>query len=267
VRDLTGKTAVKAAGQAGDLQAETAREQAELTRQVGQEAAALQQPFADVGQRGVDLAGFLADPQAQFDFLQSNPLLQLSIDQAQQPLLRSAAAGGRASAGDTLQDLQQSALATGQGLIGQQRSDILNLLNLGQGTATAQGNLLTGQQAQAAGLETGGTAAEAAGIVGAANARGARANKILDIGKDAAQFAMFASDPRLKTNKKLIGEENGFNKWLWDWNELAYKEFGLSGSGFGVMADEVLEKRPDAIYYVNGFMQVNYDKIGVTHGR
>ena len=73
LRDLTGRTAVDAAGQAGDVQAQGAIEASQLL-----------DPFAGVGQQGVDQANFLTDPNAQFDFLQNNPLFQMSLDNANQ---------------------------------------------------------------------------------------------------------------------------------------------------------------------------------------
>ena len=103
IRDLTGKTAVNAAGSAADAQVLGA-----------QEASALFDPFKGIGQQGLEQTGFLTDPNAQFDFLQNNPLFQSILDQnnqvtanAQDNLFKSAAARGRLSAGDTLQQTQR----------------------------------------------------------------------------------------------------------------------------------------------------------------
>jgi hypothetical protein len=69
--------------------------------------------------------------------------------------------------------------------------------------------------------------------------------------------ATLFSDPRLKENIKKIGEENGFNLY-----EFTY--IGAPDESFvGVMADEVMDKNPDAVQIVGGYMAVNYDKIGV----
>ena len=156
VRDLTGKTAAKAAMQAGDIQASA-----------GAEASTLLDPFAQLGATGVEQAGFLTDPNTQFDFLHNNPLFQMGLDNANDQTLNLAAARGRLSSGDTLQQLNQNALLTASPLIQQQKNSIGDLINIGASTAGNQGNLLTGQ-----------AAAQAAGIVGAANARGVGASNL-----------------------------------------------------------------------------------------
>lgn len=66
------------------------------------------------------------------------------------------------------------------------------------------------------------------------------------------------SDPRLKDDVKLVGQQNGLNVYEWEWNEKANK-LGLHGSDRGYMATEVPEK------YVGshmGYMTVNYDALG-----
>ena len=146
VRDLTGSTAVKAAGKAGDVQVEGAIEASQLL-----------DPFKGIGEQGLDQANFLTDPNAQFDFLQNNPLFQMSLDNANQNTLGLAAARGRLSSGDTLQQLSNNTLLAAQPLIGQQKQSIGDLLNFGMSTASNQGNLRTGQ-----------AAAEAGGIIGVA---------------------------------------------------------------------------------------------------
>jgi len=181
IRDLTGKTQVRAATQAGELQRETAFGAAEDVGVAGAEAGELLQPFADVGQRGLDFAGFLGDPNAQFQFLQQNPLFQQALEGANVRTERRAASRGRLSAGDTFEQLAANTLQQARPFLQDQRSDILNLLNLGRGVATEQGGLLRGTAADVANLQTGGTAAEAAGVVGAANARGSRAGNILSL--------------------------------------------------------------------------------------
>ena len=157
---LKGKEAAKAATQAADVQATGAVE-----------AAALLDPFAAVGTQGVERAGFLTDPQAQFDFLQSNPLFELALQNANRQTGQTAASRGRLSAGDTLQQLSENVLLSASPLISGQKQSIADLLNLGTGVAGAQGNLRTGQASALAG-----------GIVGAESARSAGTQNILDIG-------------------------------------------------------------------------------------
>jgi hypothetical protein len=243
VRDLTGKTAAKAAIAGSELQADA-----------GAEASTLLDPFAALGQTGIDQSGFLTDPQAQFDFLQNNPLFQMGLDNANQQTNKFAAARGRLSAGDTLQQLNQNALLTASPLIAQQKQSIGDLIGIGQNTAGNQGNLLTGQ-----------AAALAAGKIGAANARGEGAANIFGAVTDlGAAAAPFLSDPKLKKNIVKVGSENGHNTYIWDWNDKA-NAIGLFGSDAGVMADEVKRIKPSAVTMNNGYMQVDYNMIGVKH--
>ena len=164
---MTGKTAAKAATKAADVQSDFA-----------QQASTLFDPFQQIGQQGLDQAGFLTDPNAQFDFLNQNPLFQLGLDNANEQTLKAAASRGRLSAGDTLQQLSQNALLAASPLITDQKNSIGNLLNFGQATAGNQANLLTGQGAALAG-----------GIVGAENARGAGYQNIINLAGAAAGAA------------------------------------------------------------------------------
>lgn len=234
VRHLTGKTAARGAERAGDVQQAAAEDIAAQTDAIGQEqvarvgaagqqagvdigaagqqAGALFDPFAQLGQQGIDQAGFLTDPNAQFDFLQNNPLFQMGLDNANTQTNQMAAARGRLTAGDTLQQLSQNALLTASPLIEQQKQAIQNQLSMGQSAAANQANLLTGTAGQQANLLTGtagnqanlamgnqatvgnllgsAAAAQAAGIVGAANAKGAGASSILNIGSQLAGSLM-----------------------------------------------------------------------------
>jgi hypothetical protein len=119
-----------------------------------------------------------------------------------------AAARGRLSAGDTLQQLNQNALLTASPLIQQQKNSIQNQLNMGQSTAlnqasmantlagqradifgnTAinQANLAAGNQANIGNLLGSAAAAEAAGMVGYANAKQAGAGAALNLGAQLA---------------------------------------------------------------------------------
>ena len=54
------------------------------TQRASEEGQGFLQPFGDVGLGGVEQAGFLTDQQAQFDFLQDNPLFQAAQQQGQE---------------------------------------------------------------------------------------------------------------------------------------------------------------------------------------
>lgn len=151
--------AANKASNAAKSTANAATEAADAQILAGQEASTLLDPFQAAGQQGLEQSGFLTDPKAQFDFLQSNPLFQLGLDNANQQTQKSAASRGRLSAGDTLQQLSNNALLTAQPLIQGQKQSIGDLLNLGVNVAGNQGSLRTGQGASLAG-----------GIVGQQNA-------------------------------------------------------------------------------------------------
>ncbi|MGB0943140.1 MAG: hypothetical protein ACPGUE_12090 [Marinomonas sp.] len=143
-------------------------------------------PFAGVGQRGIDLSTFLADPAQQASFLESNPLFQLGLDNANMQTNKSAAARGRLTAGDTLEQLNRNAMLVGQPLIDRQRQDILNLLSVGQTTAGQQVGVEQNTARALADLLTGGGATQAAGTIAGANAESARKGNIFDIGMQLA---------------------------------------------------------------------------------
>lgn len=70
--------------------------------------------------------------------------------------------------------------------------------------------------------------------------------------------AAAASDPRLKTNKKVIGKFHKLKVYTWNW----IKE--LKGTGIennptiGFMANEVLDIFPEFVHKINGFYAVDY---------
>jgi hypothetical protein len=64
------------------------------------------------------------------------------------------------------------------------------------------------------------------------------------------------SDVRLKENIKYAGVKNGFN--LYDYNYI-----GNDSRYRGVMAQEVMKQRPDAVGNRNGVYWVDYDAIGI----
>lgn len=70
--------------------------------------------------------------------------------------------------------------------------------------------------------------------------------------------AYMMSDPALKENVTHFGQENGHNIY-----EFTYINDNSGKKYIGVMADEVLKTDPDAVIEKDGFLAVNYDKIGV----
>ena len=178
---FTGSEDAKAAKRAGQIQQDEAITQGANLRVAGDTASGFFNPLMEVGQQGLDLAGFLGDPNKQAQFAQNNPLFQLGLDNLNTQTNRSAAARGRLTAGDTLMRLQNNATLAAQPLIDRQRQDILNLLGIYQNTASSQANIETGTATDIANLLTGGAAAKAAGVVGAQNARTAATGNVVDM--------------------------------------------------------------------------------------
>lgn len=73
-----------------------------------------------------------------------------------------------------------------------------------------------------------------------------------------AGAALF-SDKRLKENVEKVGEEKGFNIYAFNyiWSPIRY---------VGVMAQEVKKKMPEAVGMRDGFLTVDYDKLGLKMG-
>jgi hypothetical protein len=248
---------------AAELAQMTAAERAIFeTRRATEEGQGFLEPFGGVGLSGVEQSGFLTDPQAQFDFLQNNPLFQMGLDNANRQTSQLAAARGRLSSGDTLQQLNNNALLTASPLIAGQKQSIGDLLNFGSGIARAQSNTAIGQGSDVSNLiqSQGNIGAAAIQAKNAANQQTNQNNQQL-----AGTVAGFFSDPRLKTNIKKVGTENGFNIYSWTWNGRA-GELGLAGNSRGVMADEIKVIRPKVISMDRGYMKVNYSELGVKHG-
>lgn len=260
--DITGEGATQAANAAADEQesaAQLAISEERRSRALGQ---TFLEPFGGIGLRGVEESAFLADPQAQFEFLQNNPLFQLALENANQATLARGAARSRLSAGDTLTQLSNNVLLSAQPLIDRQRQDIGNLLNIGTGIAQTQANVAIGEGTNVGNLLTDIGNVKAADIIAGQQARQQGA----ETGAAIAGRIFGLSDSRLKSNAEIVGAENGFNLWKWDWNKTARDKFNLRGSATGVMFSEVLDKTPDAVTYRDGYGEVNYSMIGVQCG-
>jgi hypothetical protein len=187
---VMGGDAALAAEQAAALQAAGATEAIGFQRETRDLARADLAPFT---QFGVDqlTAGspLLFDPEAQFDFLQSNPIFNQALDQANQQTLNLASARGRTTAGDTQQQLSQNFLLQGLPILQGQQQNILNALNLGQASAAGQASTALTTGNTIADLITGKAAAEAAGKVGAANAEQQGINNLIQLAGLASGFA------------------------------------------------------------------------------
>ena len=255
---FTGQAGAEAAGAGAALQAGAIDRGIIERRRAGEQGLGFLEPFGQLGVSGLEQAGFLTDPQAQFDFLQNNPLFQLGLENLNTQTQNVAASRGRLSAGDTLQQLTNNSLLAASPLISQQKQSIGDLLNFGSGIARSQANTAVGTGSDITNLITDRGAVEAGGVIGAANARAQGAQNIVGGG------ILALSDARLKENISLLGFLKGFNIYSWDWNTLA-QSLGLKGKSYGVIAQEIIKTRPDAVVD-DGYLKVNYELLGVPHG-
>tara|TARA_R110002096_G_scaffold66306_1_gene161344 strand:- start:7928 stop:8521 length:594 start_codon:yes stop_codon:yes gene_type:complete len=182
VGGVTGSTAADAAQEGAALQAESGQLALEELQRSKVEGQGFLQPFQQLGQQGLDQSSFLTDPNAQFDFLQNNPLFQMGLDNANTQTNQLAAARGRLSAGDTLQQLNNNALLTAQPLIANQQNAIQNQINQGLNVAQSQANTALGVGSQLANQQTDIGNALASGQIGAANARAGGVQNLLNLG-------------------------------------------------------------------------------------
>lgn len=153
-------------------------------------------------------------------------------------------------------DRALSNIAQQNALQQQQMSDLAQLGAMQQQQAQAvQSAPLAANQyllAAAQGLPTGGGGTQ----YSMRENRGAL-QRIGDASQGLATIGAFLSDARLKENIEFESVVNGFNTYKFN-----YK--GEDATYVGVMAQEVLEKRPDAVIHLSdGYLGVDYEKIGV----
>jgi hypothetical protein len=74
---------------------------------------------------------------------------------------------------------------------------------------------------------------------------------------------LLGSDVRLKKNIRRVGKTpGGYNLYAWEWKKQAKSVLGKTGSDMGVLAQEVMETRPDlVIEFPDGYYRVNYGGI------
>ncbi|WAX14249.1 hypothetical protein ECO319P1_00090 [Escherichia phage ECO319P1] len=73
------------------------------------------------------------------------------------------------------------------------------------------------------------------------------------------------SDASMKKNVKKTGETaDGTSTYDWEWNESGKKQ-GMKGKGSGVLAQQVMKDKPEAVVKdkKTGALAVDYDKVGV----
>ena len=211
-----------------DLASQMVRaQQGDLTRQAG-----LAGDITDASRAGLAsrLSAAGMAPQLQQQLLQREGLLgmvgeaQRSMDQAQLSASQQAIAEQNA-ANQARLNAMLSAAGVGQGTYGQSSTT----------TAPRQGGI-------------GSTLGGIGSILGA----GAQIAPLLGI-----------SDMRVKKNIKFVGKtDGGHNLYEWEWTDKA-REIGIPlGPEFGVMAQDVMSKKPEAVVeHESGYLMVDYGAI------
>ena len=209
------------------------------------------------------LEGGTGNQQAVIDRAIQSPLYQQimgGLDAGENSILRNASATGGLRSGNT-----QYALADYNTQL--QNKALLESYNQQLMGLQGMAGLPSMAPAIASGMSDIGTT-YGQGIIAAAQAKQSggqnNANNMMGLGQlgiSAYNSGMF-SDRRLKKNIKIIGKVKGFNWYSFTWNTVAEK-LGMTGNTYGIMADEVFAKIPQAVSLKDGFMFVNYGMIGV----
>lgn len=245
---------------AGRAQAAAAREGAAIIREQFEDVKARLDPFIEPGapalQQQAALSGALG-PDAQreaFAAFQESPGVQFLREQGLRGINTGEAATGGLGGGERLRELTRFS----QGLALQDFNAQFNRLGAVTGTGlTAAGNLggVSGVAAagQSQALQAAG-AAKAGGIVGQAAGRREGIAQV-------AQVIGGISDIRVKQNIKKTGElDSGLPWYSWEWTEKG-RELAGDQPCYGVIAQEAKERFPDAVFYIDGWLHVNYQEI------
>ena len=252
-----GDDAAAASRDAANIQAQYQREALEYLK----EREALPQQYREAAlTETANIAGLGDDPEAQqraIDRAQRSPLYEAimgTLPAGEEAIMRQAGATGGLRSGNVqdalatnAQQLQQQALLQSYNQQMQAIGGLAGLPSLAPTIAQQQGGigrtLAQGRVAEAQAQQSG----QQQGI---GNFMG-----LANLGMSAYQAF---SDRRLKMNVEKIGERKGFNWYKWDWNSTA-KQFGLTGSAEGVMADEVEKTNPEKVRFIQGFKTVDYE--------
>lgn len=209
-------------------------------------------PFRDAGLQGLE--GILQGSTAQgfganLQELLSGGALQPLVAERGRAVQGQLAAGGLTRSGAGLQ--AAAAVPTDLAL------QIEQMLNQRQGGLAETGfQAASGIGGGVAGLQAGIGRDIGAGIVTDAQAKSAQQGQLFDIATTAASFF---SDPKLKTNTKVIGKIGELKVYSWDWIPEVAHTIISKFPQVGFMADQVKAKFPQFIQEFGGYMTVDMD--------
>lgn len=182
-----------------------------------------------------------------------DPNFQPLLQEQQGQLDQSLASSGMRRSGYGMQANANLPMELAQNLEGQSMQRMQSLFGMGADGTRNQGNALQKLEELALNKEA------------AADQRSAqrRQRNVSTAGSIISTIGALAllSDERLKKNVKKVDEQKGVNIYTWDWNDIARREFGLTGSGRGVIAQEVQKTHPEAVKPYGGFLTVDLDQV------
>jgi hypothetical protein len=226
------------------------------------------QTWLDLGTAGANQLGSQMDALTtpfSYNSFTADPSYQFLQDEASKAVERSAAAKGSLYAPSTAKALQDRATslasteynnAFNRNLAQNQSTYdmLMGISNVGQNQAATNAqygwNLADSQSNNNIGLQN--------AILGAAQSKNAAQTSgwgnLLSTGLNVASLF---SDRRVKHNIKHIGSRKGY-----PWYEFSY--IGSNRRYRGVMAQDVMQSRPDAVSSTDGVLMVDYGKLGLT---
>ncbi len=155
-----------------------------------------------------------------------------------------------------------AARASGETLATQKKLGFIGI-GLGQGSAmlgnTAQVSSSGASSQSSISGSQAGLSGSQAGLSGSLGTASMNATGEV-IGAGIAAGAQMFSDIRLKDDITLVNSVSGINFYTWLWNTAA-NAIGLSGSSFGVIAQEVQSIVPDSVISKGDYLAVDYSKI------
>lgn len=283
VRDLTGSSAKKAAKRAAGKQEAMGREAIELQRETRDLMREDLAPFRDIytpeiGQQltglatqGADFSGIQAlQP---FDPMQDQSFKALA-DEASRRVFSNQAARGKLGSGGTAEALQNQLVGLGEGMRAQRAAEqaqqfgqqmqlatvpqqqqfnqLMNLAGIGQSAAAGQASAAGTAGTNISELLTGIGNAQAAGLVGGAQAKSQALGGLMQL----AGMGAAMSDIRAKENIKPVGEINGIPWFTFDYIDGEKNQQGT-------MAQLIQDDYPDAVVEIDGMLHVYYGKLPI----
>lgn len=226
---------------------------------------ALNRMLGVAGDTGAQDYGYLTSQYNQ-DAMFNDPGYQFRLAEGQKAIERSAAARGGLNSPATMKALQ----GYGQGVASEEYQNAFNrdlqtkqnIYNMLAGVGST-GQLAAGQAATERNIyataKSGNDLALQQAILGSAQAKNAASQGAWGtlIGAGTKLGAAFlGSDRRIKENIRYVGERNGHRMYVFTYK--GEKQFYE-----GVMAQDVIKYKPEAVKDIDGVMHVDYSQLGV----